>query len=508
MKWARLFHFERVPGDAFWRSVLVFVILAAGFGVRILDLTDPPLDFHATRQLRSAILARSVYYQLNAQADPLLRQKAVELAKLEIYEPSILETMVGFTDFLLGAEYFWLGRVYNAFFWCLGGLLLFLIGRRFYSFPASLTGILVFLYLPFSVVASRSFQPDPWMVMWILLAFYTLLRWSEAPESWKWTLLAGLSASMALLVKISAAFFVLPMLLALVLTATGWRKFFRGLQFWILVVLIVAPSLGYYFFLNPQRSTGFFSFWIVSLSDLVLQSHFYAGWLAMIKGLIGLLPLVAALLGVLIADRPLRPVLVAGWAGYALLGLVFPYQYLTHEYYHLPLLALTALSLIPLIEVVYRQLCRQDWIWRLAGLVILLFSSFYGLYVSRSILVASNYALEPASWRRVGEALPENKSFIALTADYGMRLNYYGWRVASDYWPSTADLKLFSLGGNDPLVYEKYFDEVTAGKDYFLVTALSELEIQSQLKELLYNHFPVYYEGNGFIIFDLTKPKD
>ena len=488
------------------RGLLLFILLAIGVGVRLIDLKDPPLDFHATRQLRSAIIARSFYYQFDHQADPLLRLEAVRLGQLEIYEPPILEMLVGFTDVLVGQEYFWIGRIYNALFWCLGGAAMFFTARRFLSYPATLTGLAFFLYLPFSVVASRSFQPDPWMVMWILTAVYALVRWSERPNGWKWTILAGLAGAMALLVKLFAVFFLAPIFLAVFFSTLGLRGMFSRLQPWVLGLLTVTPALGYYLFLNPQRSSDFFSFWVVSFSGLVLQTNFYADWLAMIKGLMGLTTVVAALLGVMLAAPRLRTVLAAGWVGYAWYGLTFPYQYTTHEYYHLPLIALTAISLMPLLDAVVQQLRRQAVIWRVTALGVLLFAGFYGAYVARSILIAASYDLEPASWRRVGEVLPDGKPFVALTADYGMRLNYYGWRQATDYWPSSADLKLFALSGNDTLDYDRRFAEITSGKDYFLVTAFSEFEAQPRLKELLTTNYPVAAEGSGFVVFDLTHP--
>lgn len=492
-------------GGKLLRGLLLLFLLAVGIGIRLIDLKDPPLDFHASRQLRSAIIARSFFYQFDRQADPLLRQQALQLGKLEMYEPPILEMLVGFSDALVGQENFWFGRVYNALFWCLGGAAMYFTARRFLSYPAALSGLAFFLYLPFSVIASRSFQPDPSMVMWILVAVYALVRWSERPTRWKWTILAGLAGAMALLVKIFAVFFLAPVMLAVFLTTLGARVLFKRIQPWVISLLVVIPALGYYLFLNPQRSSDFFSFWVVSLSGLTLQTNFYADWLAMIKGLMGLTTVVAALLGVTLAAPRLRAVLTAGWVGYALYGLTFPYQYTTHEYYHLPLIALTAFSLISFMEAFVQQLRHQAIIWHMSALAILLFASFYGAYVARSMMVAGSYELEPASWRRVGEAIPAGKPFVALTADYGMRLNYYGWRQASDYWPSSADLNLFSLSGNEAMDYERRFDEITAGKDYFLVTALSEFEAQPRLKEILTTKYPVAVEGSGFIVFDLTR---
>ena len=74
--------------------LLLLVILAAGFAVRVYDLKDPPLDFHATRQLRSAILSRAFYYQDASNADLSLVSQSKTLAQLETYEPPIMEWLV------------------------------------------------------------------------------------------------------------------------------------------------------------------------------------------------------------------------------------------------------------------------------------------------------------------------------------------------------------------------------------------------------------------------------
>ncbi|MEJ5200833.1 MAG: glycosyltransferase family 39 protein [Anaerolineales bacterium] len=496
MRWGRF---------RFWQVVLLALVFLLGFGIRIYDLKDPPLDFHASRQLRSAIIARGIYYRLNTQAEPAIRQAAQELAKLEVYEPPILETIVGFTDYLLGGEYFWLGRIYNALFWCVGGLAIFLLGNSYVSFPALLAGLSFYFFLPFSVVASRSFQPDPWMVMWILLFALALYRWSVTP-SWKWAVLAGMFGGIAMLVKVMAGFFVATILLCVIFSMLHFHNLFRTVMPWVTAVLAALPSVLYYLLSHTQRSADFFSFWVVSLSGLVLNSNFYADWLAMLKGLMGLTTVLVALVGVLLTETRARWLLIGGWAGYVLHGLVLPYQFITHEYYHLPLVALVALSMLAVLEVIFSALSRQGWLWRLLAVLTFVFAGFYGLYVSRSILYAANYALEPASWQRVGQAIPEEASFVALTADYGLRLNYYGWRSTSAFWPSSADLKLFSLSGNDPMSYEKYFKEVTAGRRFFLVTAFSELDAQPELKQIL-DRYPLYAEGNGFLIYDLTQAK-
>ena len=83
-------------------------------------------------------------------------------------------------------------------------------------------------------------------------------------------------------------------------------------------------SLLYYLILNPNRSSEFLSFWVVSLSGMVLTTEFYADWLAMIKGLMGLGLFLTAILGLTLAPKKIKPVLVGGWIGYVFFGLISP----------------------------------------------------------------------------------------------------------------------------------------------------------------------------------------
>ncbi len=487
-----------------WQIALLVLILAVGFLARLVDLKDAPLDFHGTRQLRSAVIARAVYLRLSPDANPALSQEATDLANLEIYEPPILEQIVGATYALLGSEQVWIARIYNALFWMLGGLAVFLIGRRTGKFPVVLASLGFYCFLPFSIIASRSFQPDPWMVMWTLWTAYAALRWCEQP-TWKWAIIAGLLGGFTILVKAFAGLYVAGIMIAAVLMTVQLTKLLRDRQVWAMAALTLAPTAIYYLLFNSQRSSDFLSFWMVSLSGLVLSTNFYADWLAMIKGLMGLPALLAAVLGLTIAERRMRGLLLGFWAGYAAFGLAMPYQYTTHEYYHLALIPLVTLSVIPLLQTGYEILMKQGFFWRAMAIGAVLFAAFYCFWVARSVLVANDYSNEPASWRKVGEAIPQDGRFIALTADYGMRLRYYGWRNENASWPSQGDLRLFSLAGQGEAAdFEQYFKDMTAGNDYFLVTAFGELDSQPQLKEIL-NRYPVLVEGNGFVIYDLRE---
>jgi hypothetical protein len=79
------------PGHPWIWKVALALVLLAGFGLRMLDLTNPPLDFASTRQLFSALKARGMYYQYVTNVPESQRQLAISLGKVGIVEPPLLE---------------------------------------------------------------------------------------------------------------------------------------------------------------------------------------------------------------------------------------------------------------------------------------------------------------------------------------------------------------------------------------------------------------------------------
>jgi hypothetical protein len=214
-----------------WKLGLAVVVLALfllGALVRLIDLFDQPLDFHPTRQLRNTIVARGLYYRQLPDADPERRQAALSFANsVGQYEPPILESLVALTYRSIGQELPWISRIYTTLFWLVGGLFLFDLARRMTSVDGALIAAGYYLLLPFAVQASRSFQPDPLMVMWFILAVYFLYRWSQ-DQRWRWVVLAGLSAGIAALVKVVIAYMIGGGAIAIVLVTLGFKRALRS----------------------------------------------------------------------------------------------------------------------------------------------------------------------------------------------------------------------------------------------------------------------------------------
>jgi hypothetical protein len=142
-----------------WKVSLAMALLA-GFGLRMINLTNPPLDFASNSQMFSALKARGMYYQYVTDAPDSKRQQAISLGDVGMVEPLVMETIVSQTYRLTG-EYLWIACVYSSLFWVLGGLALFLLIRELASASAAMIGTLFYLFVPFRVNASRTFMSDP-----------------------------------------------------------------------------------------------------------------------------------------------------------------------------------------------------------------------------------------------------------------------------------------------------------------------------------------------------------
>lgn len=492
------------------RWVYIFVLiglLVLGVGLRLADLDDPPLEYHPTRQLRSAIIARSIYYQIDPDRDPALVEAARRATTpLETLEPPIFESIVAGTYLLLDSELLWIPRLYAILFWMIGGLALFDLARRMAGGDGALVALAYYLVLPFAVVTSRAFQPDAAMVMFIVLSAWAFYRWSETLQ-WRWAIGAGVLSGLGVLVK-APAIFPLILIGALVAISTlDMKSTLRSRQVWTVFALLISPSILYYLVTAGSSSTGYFQFWNMSFGHLLLQPRFYVLWLKFLDNLMNLVVIVAGAVGISFFTKSSHRFLVLGWwGGYILYGFFFPFQINTHEYYSLMFIPAVALAIAPLADQIFTKAALLPRNWKLYLLIPLLLVLAYPSWIVYSGMIGEDNRPDAIAWQGIGEALPQDGEIVALTDDYGTRVLYYGMRLV-DTWPLSLDIDMQKQRDiNYQEDFTALFEQKTSGKDYFLVTAFHDLENQPQLKMQLYENYAVYSEGDGYIIFDLWVP--
>jgi hypothetical protein len=488
------------------RIVALVLLFGASLAIRFYDLTDLPLDFHPTRQLLSAIKARALYFETQPGGIPTWKlETAIRQAKLKAdVEPVVFERLVAYTYRFTG-EQLWIARIYSSIFWLVGGAFLFLLLRGLVSFEGALLSTAYYLLFPYAIIGSRSFQPDPLMVMLVLLFWWICFQWTRT-GSWKHALLAGLVGGFAIFIKFSAAFFVIGGALGLVLSRYTLRELLRNAQVWGMALLGIIPAGGYLIYgvfvaryLRGQFSGRFFPSLLLSPLNYVqweTKASLAAGGIFILLGLLAFF---------LVKDKRLRIFMSGLWGAYVVYGLIFNYHVATHDYYHLPFIPIVAVSLSPLGDWFLARLAESTfrrWM-RSAVHVILIYGLLSVVWDVRNQLKSVDYRPEAAMWAEIGATLGNDARVVALTQDYGSRLEYWGW-LTPRTWPSLGELSHTELRGGRVMDFDGMFDEYAGKRDYFLVTDFGELKLQKQLQERLSTH-PIFAEGEGYVIYDLRN---
>jgi hypothetical protein len=484
-----------------WMTALI-ALLILGFAIRMYDLTDLPLDFHPTRQLLSALKARGMYYQTLTDVPAEQKSFAIQQWKVRAaIEPEIIETIVAYTYRFTG-EYLWIARIYSSLFWVIGAVFLFLLARDLTSIDGALASTAVYLFLPYSVFASRSFQPDPLMLMLVVIFIWAVYQWAKAPSSYRFAILAGLFGGFAILVKFVAAFFVIAGGMGALLGRLSLRDALKQPQVYVMSVLGILPGAVYTIYgvfvagyLGQQFGGRF-------IPSLFLSPSYYLGWVGMLNTVVGGATLAFSLAGLFFFVGEKLRFMISLWVGYIAFGLYFNYHISSHDYYSLPLIPIVAVSAAPVAELIFGHIAKLATTrflrWSMIGL--LLFGIFASLWDIRAQMKAVDYRLEAEMWQAIGQKT-SGYNLVGLTQDYGSRLAYWGWQPVTS-WPTFGDLNYHhDLRGakND---FEEQFAELTGKKDLFVVTDFDELDRQPYLKEKL-SQYPVFAQAAGYIIYTL-----
>ena len=485
-------------------TALLVALFVAGLGIRLYDLTDLPNDFYMVRQYHSLVIARGMYYAHLTTVPAWQRSMAVAQWKGEgLIEPPIMESIVALTYNLTGVQD-WMGRLFASLFWLIGGFAVWLLAKEMSMRYGGLIAVAYFLFVPFAVTVSRAFLPDPLYVAMIAWSLWALYRW-EKQRTWKLAILAGVLAGLAILVKSVAVFPMLGALAGLVISRGSWKRIFADKQTWVVAAITVLPTAIYYIYgisytnLGSQFALRFFpSYW--------KDPTFYGRWLFLAAGFSGFAAMFAALIGILLYPTNRQRFIAIGlWVGYIVYGFTFPYNFITHDYYHLPIILVVAFGLIPVADLLVRSVTeKKGWVWKAAFVGILLFGVAMQMWVSRNSMAVANYRADIAYYQNLGELIGHDKQVIEVSGDYGYRLEYWGW-VDGAYWPSTMDTDLRTMAGQTTPEFASEFAQRTAGMDEFVITSSAELDRQPQLRDYLAAHYPVLAKGDGYLIYNL-KP--
>ena len=483
-------------------------LFAAGLAIRLIHLDQPPLDFHPTRQYRSAIIAHG-YYFAGLSAVPQWEKDVAELNKQGQWtlEPPLLELMAATAYRLTGVERLWMPRLLSSLFWLAGGAFLYTIARQLASTDAAVVSTAVYLLLPFGISASRTFMPDPLMVAAWLGSVWAMVRYFDRPtRAALW--LVSLAVALAVFTKPVAIFFVFGAFVALVVARRGLRSAVKDRHLFVFATVSLLPAALYYLY---GILTGTFGQGQVEerfIPALFTYPEFWGNWGGMLVRVVGLPALVGALLGLFLFPPGWRRTLILGlWAGYLAFGLVFNYHIHSHDYYSLPLVPIVALSLGPLGATILGRLHdatgrRQPRALVLAILAVAVLLHLDQVQQGTIVADAERYV---RIRQEIGETVGHSTKTLFLSQDYGKPLMYYG-ELSGHSWPNAGDLQLYRLQGHPDKTAEERFDSefLPLALEYFIVTDLAALGEQRDLQRLLFQRFRPIAQTPQYLVFQLT----
>ena len=499
------------------RLLMVSFLFIIAFGLRLYNINEPPLDFHPTRQYRSALIARGYYFETLEKA-PEWKKNLASLNKQGegILEPPIMELMTSFAYRTLGGEHLWVARLLSTLFWLIGGVFLYLIAERIFSAWAAVFSAAFYLFLPYGIMASRSFQPEPLLIMMLLVSIFTILWYYDRPSGTRLGIAASTS-SLAIFIKPVCLFLILGAFFSVAIYRQGVRRTLTSRSSLLFVGALFCPTIIFYGygilvagFLQDQAESSF-------LPHLLVQPAFWEGWLRMIVKVVGGTYLIGALLGVLMLRGGVpKAVLIGLWTSYFVFGLVFTYHIHTHDYYQLQFIPIVALSLGPISAEVTRYLSRiATGLYGRAGVpIILLLAVILSL-----LLVATNerQALQETGvsafgsrvemYQEIGEVVDHSPNSLFWAPDYGKPLKYHGW-LHGEAWPRSGDVRFEELMKAPQVGTQERFKTLDAetSPEYFIVLPDDEwLNEQKDLRDLLTKEFPILAENDDYTVFDLRE---
>jgi hypothetical protein len=521
------------------RLLILGLLFVAALGLRLYGINHPPMEFYPVRQYHGALLARGFY-------EWLMTGNLKTVPPDGIIEPPILELATSLAYLVFG-EHLWIPRLLSTLCWMVGGVFLYLIAKRIVSPNAAVFSVFFYLFVPYSVFASRAFMSDPLMVMLMVASIFTILNYHERPSTRR-LIVAAVASSIAIFAKPGICLFQLfGAFVSLAVYRQGvWRSLISSHSL-IFAALSTLPTGLYYLygtvvatFLRGQASGKVDP-------QLLLNVSFWRGWIVSIWVVVGAIAFVGALFGILLVRKGLPRALMIGlWSGYLLFGLTFTHHIHTHSYYSLQLIPVVALSMGPVGASVMTYLnhtVNPNHLGRVAlrsyGTVIVLALSLSVLivgmveyklglveykssisHIAEQERVAPIYARYVATLQEIGEVVDHSDRTLFLygcprfvgESNCGWALMYHG-RLSGHSWQYPERIIRegriqMVLDNKRDIDTERRFSQRLKNRspEYFIMSkGWWKVEETKELRRLLTENFPVTARGADYVVFHLTE---
>ncbi|NMA11871.1 MAG: glycosyltransferase family 39 protein [Chloroflexi bacterium] len=477
-------------------KIILIVLFMVAIGIRMYDFDDPPLDFHPARQLHSALMARGFYLDtggnLPRKTAEYMHEAMMRGMQEPWIEPPIMERITAYAYQLAGDADLRIPRGIAIFFWILGGVGLAFLAAGSFSSTGVIALCAFYLFFPYNVIASRSFQPEPLMLCLIIWGLYALVSWLDRPGFWR-ALLAGVLIGLAILVKQVAVFPLALAGFAMIISQKSFRSVLKRPDFWIFIALVIIPVAAYNIwgiwgagFLRQQFQGRFF------LAELI-NPAFYIRWIRMIDQVFAVAFFILTMLGLLVVkNSKLRAICLGYMGGYLLYGLVLPHHIGTHDYYQLLIMPVVAIGFGSMIDAIYERLKTPGW---LPGILL---AGLCGWWLADSVITMNrqDYRAWPERWQTLTPMLEPYSgqiNTIGIMEDYGAGMIYWGLKT-----PMIWDTPVEALPASEA---DQRIRSAMINREYLMVTDLSRFYTQVKLQRWLNENAELVSSEPDYLIY-------
>lgn len=497
-------------------NLSLLIILFLGLVIRLYRINISLLEFYPSRQIQTADIARN-----------FLR------SNLNIFNPTVSYFGPGYTPFLIefpGYNYAVailysifgihevIGRYFSLVGWIISLILIYKIALRISSRTAANIAALFYCLSPLSILISRSFQPDQWMLTFSLAGIYSALL--SQGRKWFYFYLSAIFASLSILIKLPSLIFTLIPISYLILKS---KKDLFKLHYYFYLIIALLPTAMWFLYAYFRNQAGLPTSGNFSLSnwfgfEVFLNPKYYLNIFGFEYNLV-LLP-IGIILFVISICRKLthRQRFLYFWlASIVLYFLIFNKHNMTHEYYHLPFLSVASIFIgIGTSNIVDRLnnliISRKKFLF---FLVTALFVLMIPTTLARAYKPIDHFkGLEKTA--KAIKRITRSNDLIIGSIDAGPALVYYadrsGWTFEVN---RQATINNFSFFGVTGPVNTDTVGEIESlrqkGAVVFASADKSQFLENQNLALYMRKNYSILEETENYIIFDLKfkkLPKD
>ena len=484
-------------------KTVILLILAVGLFLRLYKIEIPLLEFYPSRQIQTAEIARNFYREGMSILSPAVHYLGPGPGTFLVEFPLYNYIVASIYQITGGINEVW-GRLFSILGWIISCYFLLKIAKKYVGNFAANISLFFYSLSPLSILVSRSFQPDQWMLTFSLGSIFYLLG--------RHVFLSALLASLAILTKIPAALFTLIPAVYLL-----WLDRKRSYLIYGYLLISTLPSILWYLYVinvnkggilfGSTRIEGWFGF------EVFLNPKYWSTIFGFEMNLV-ILPIGMILFtaGLFTKLKPSQRFFYIWLASIVFYFLIFNKHNMTHEYYHLPFLPIAAIFIGIVSGKIMDNLKNTILPKRFLLLIfsILVFILMLPPTLQRAYKPIDRFKNVPLAAKIIQENT-NSEDLIIGSMDAGPTLVYYssrsGWSFEVNRSGSEQEFAFYGVKNMAIVDPVKDIENLRRqGAVLFASANKNQFQSNTRFANYMYSNYRVLEETDSYIIFDIVSP--